>query len=181
MSLAAAAERYARAIFELGLETGQLDQLTAGVADFAASYVDVPSLKRVLDSPVVEQSRREQVLREVGRRSALSPLCVNALLVMLRRRRLPALAAVARRLRTLADEKNGICRATIISASSLPETYLTQLEQQLERTLGKRVVVEHQEDPSLIGGVVTRIGDNTFDGSLAGRLEELERTLLSTQ
>ena len=46
--------------------------------------------------------------------------------------------------------------------------------------VGKRIIVEHEEDPSLIGGVLVRVGDNTFDGSIRGRLEELERQLLTT-
>jgi len=95
------------------------------------------------------------------------------------RLRLSALPGIARRLRSLSDEKNGVCRAKIVSASSLPETYFNQLRQSLEKMLGKRVVVEHEEDPELIGGIVTRIGDNTIDGSIQGRLEELRRRLLA--
>jgi F-type H+-transporting ATPase subunit delta len=49
----------------------------------------------------------------------------------------------------------------------------------LERALGKRVIVEHEEDPELIGGIVARIGDNTIDGSIKGRLEELRRKLVA--
>jgi len=105
---------------------------------------------------------------------------VNSLLVLLRRRRLGELPAIARRLRSLSDEKNGVCRAKIISASSLPETYFNQLRQGLERALGKRVIVEHEEDPELIGGIVARIGDNTIDGSIKGRLEELRRKLVAS-
>jgi F-type H+-transporting ATPase subunit delta len=45
--------------------------------------------------------------------------------------------------------------------------------------LGKRVIVEHEEDPELIGGIVARIGDNTIDGSIQGRLEELRRRLVA--
>ena len=181
MSQSAAAERYARAIFELGSESGQLDRLSHDVASFAASYSEVPALQRVLENPVLEEGQRESVLREVGRRAGLSPLCVNALLILLRRRRLAALPAIARRLGTLADEKNGVCRATVLSASPLSESYLVRLGESLEQALGKRVILEHREDASLIGGVVTRIGDNTFDGSIAGRLQEMERALLAAE
>jgi F-type H+-transporting ATPase subunit delta len=137
-------------------------------------------LRRALENPVLEEGLREALLRQLARRAELSPLTVNALLVLLRRRRLAALPGIARRLRSLSDEKNGIVRAKIVSAGSLPETYFSQLRQALERSLGKRVIVEHEEDPSLIGGIVARIGDNTFDGSIQGRLEELGRKLLAT-
>jgi F-type H+-transporting ATPase subunit delta len=180
VSSSPAAERYARAIFELGSETGQLDRLTQELAEFAASYQEVPALRRALENPALEGVARERVLRQLARQAQLAPATTNSLLVLLRRRRLGELSGIARRLRTLADEKNGVVRAKIVSAGSLSETYFNQLKQNLERALGKRVIVEHEEDPELIGGIVTRIGDNTFDGSIRGRLEELERKLLAT-
>jgi len=179
MSAGGAADRYARAIFELGAEAGQLERLSQEIADFAVSFGEVPLLRRALENPVLEEAQRELLLRHIGRRAELSALTVNALLVLLRRRRLSALPAIARRLRSLADEKNGVCRAKVVSASSLPETYFTQLKQGLEKALGKRVIVEHEEDPALIGGIVARIGDNTIDGSIQGRLDELRRQLLA--
>jgi F-type H+-transporting ATPase subunit delta len=180
MSAGGAADRYARAIFELAAEVGQLERTTQEISEFAGSFTDLPLLRRALQNPVLEESLRETVLRQIARRAELSPLTVNALLVLLRRRRLSALPGIARRLRTLSDERSGVCRAKIISAGSLPETYFSQLRQQLERVLGKRVIVEHEEDPELIGGIVARIGDNTIDGSIQGRLEEMRRRLVVT-
>lgn len=177
MSAGAAAERYARAIFELAAEAGQLDRTSQEVSEFAASFSELPMLRRALENPVLEEAQREVLLRHIARRAELSPLTINSLLVLLRRRRLGQLPAIARRLRSMSDEKNGVCRAKIVSAGSLPETYFTQLRQGLERVLGKRVIVEHEEDPELIGGIVARIGDRTIDGSIQGRLDELRRKL----
>jgi F-type H+-transporting ATPase subunit delta len=178
--VSAAAERYARAIFELGSEGGQLDRLTQEITEFAGAFHTQVDLRRALENPVLEETVRERVLRHVARHSQYSPLATNTLLVLLKRRRLGELSAIAKRLRSLADEKNSVSRAKIISAGSLSETYFNQLKQRLESALGTRVIVEHEEDPSLIGGVVVRVGDNTFDGSIKGRLEELERQLLAT-
>jgi F-type H+-transporting ATPase subunit delta len=153
--------------------------LTQEIADFAASFQQVPDLRRALENPVLDEPLRERVLRQVARHSQFSALCTNSLLVLLRRRRLGELPVIAKRLRTLADEKNGVCRAKIVSAGSLPESYFNQLKLRLESVVGKRIIVEHEEDPSLIGGVLVRVGNNTIDGSVKGRLEELERQLLA--
>lgn len=179
MSWGAAAERYARAIFELASEAGQLDQVTRDVQGLAAVWVRAPALQRTLENPVLDEARREDVLREVARRSGFATLSEHALLTLLRRRRLAGLPSIARRLGTLADDERGVCRASIVSAQPLPESYVTRLRESLSQALGAQVMVDCQEDPGLIGGLVTTIGDHTFDGSVAGRLEELERTLLT--
>jgi F-type H+-transporting ATPase subunit delta len=180
VSVGVAVERYARAIFELGVESGDVARLSAELNDFAASYTSSHDLRTVLENPVVPERQREVVLLEVARRSGLSGLGLNALLLLFRRRRLALLPSISRRLRTLADERSGIHRAKVTSAVSLPESYFSELKSRLEQMLGKRVLVEHVEDPTLIGGIITQVGDNTFDGSIAGRLEELERSLLAT-
>jgi F-type H+-transporting ATPase subunit delta len=176
----AAAERYARAIFELGSEAGQLDRVSQEFEELAASLEQVPNLRRSLENPVLDETERAAVLKELARRIQISRLSMNALLVLSKRRRLAAVPEIARRLRSLSDEQNGICRAKIVSAGSLPETYLKELTLALEQSLGKRIIAELEEDPALIGGVVVQIGDNTWDGSIKGRLEELERKLLAS-
>ena len=79
-----AAERYARAIFELGAEAGQLERLGQEINEFAASFSELPLLRRALENPVLEESQRELLLRHIARRAELSPLTVNALLVLRR-------------------------------------------------------------------------------------------------
>ncbi|MFO0565347.1 MAG: F0F1 ATP synthase subunit delta [Polyangiaceae bacterium] len=85
---------------------------------------------------------------------------------------------VARRLGGLTDEKAGIVRAGVVSAAPLSEDFYSRLAQKLEvpRTEGGH----RARARSTIAGIVTRIGDNTIDGSLKGRLRSLERTLLQS-
>ena len=70
-------------------------------------------------------------------------------------------------------------RATVTAATTLPESFYEKLKGELEGITGRKIVLDRREDPSLIAGVVTRIGDNTIDGSLRGRLEHIERKLVS--
>lgn len=180
MNFGPIAERYARALFELGEETNQLEQLTAEIKRFADTYTESGELRAVLDNPLVEPEKREAVLREVAERLGLSTLAVNALRLLAARHRLVAIADIARRLSGLSDERAGVLRATVTSAVPLSELYYNQLLGELERATGRKVVIERHEDPSLIAGIVTRIGDNTIDGSVKGRLAELERRLYQT-
>ncbi len=178
MSAGAVAERYAKAIFELANEAGQLSQVADQLGKLASAYSESKELRAVLDNPLVNEQQRETILKDVAGRLGLAQLALNSVRYIAQRRRLSVLPDIARRLSTLSDEKAGIIRATVISAAPLGEAYYTKLKAQLEKSTGKKVQLAREEDPSLIAGVVTRIGDNTIDGSLRGRLNDLERKLL---
>ncbi len=179
MSAAAIADRYAKAVFELADEAGQVSQVAEQFASIAKAYSDSKELRGVLDNPVVSFEQREAILKDVAARLGLKELALNSVRYIASRRRLAVLPEISRRLAVLADEKAGIVRATVISATALGESYFSKLKAQLEKRTGKKVEILREQDPSLLAGVITRIGDNTIDGSLRGRLEALERQLLN--
>jgi F-type H+-transporting ATPase subunit delta len=174
------AERYARAIFALGVETGTLAALAQQVRLFADAYGSSLDLRSVLENPLVPAEQRQNVLREVATRVGLGPGALNTVRYLAERRRLALLPDIAKRLDSLSDEQQGVVRAAVTSAGPLPESFYQRLAEQLATLVGRKVVLDRHEDPTLIAGVVTRIGDNTIDGSIRGRLEQLERRLLST-
>ena len=180
MISSAIVDRYARAIFELGVESGQLSQLTDQLRQFAAAYASSRELRMIAVNPLVPDEQRDAVLKEIGQKLGLGELAVNSVRLLAQRRRLAALPDVAKRLGGLADEKAGIVRAKVLSAAPLSEDFYAKLAQKLEAKTQKKVVIEREQDPSLIAGVVTKIGDHTIDGSLKGRLQALERSLLQT-
>jgi F-type H+-transporting ATPase subunit delta len=176
----AVADRYARAVFELGIETGQLKPLTDQVRSFAEVYRSSPELRSVIDNPIVEESKRQAILEDICGKLALGELARNTVKLLAFRRRLQFLPDIARRLGTLSDEKAGILRATVTSAVPLSESNYQALAAEIERATKKKVVLERKHDPTLIAGVVTRIGDNTIDGTLKGQLAHLQRQLLAS-
>jgi F-type H+-transporting ATPase subunit delta len=179
MSDSAVAERYARAIFELAVEAGQTAALTQQFASFAAVYTQSSDLRAVLGNPLVEPGQRDAVLKDIASRLGLSELASNAVRYVAQRRRMSALPDIARRLGSLSDEKAGVLRASVTSAGQLSESYYEKLKAELESLTGRKLVLERKQDPTLIAGVVTRIGDNIIDGSVRGKLDQLERQLQS--
>jgi F-type H+-transporting ATPase subunit delta len=179
MSDGEVAERYARAIFEIGVEANQVVELSAQIRSFADTYGSSRELQAVLDNPMVEAEKRDAMLRDVAARSGLTGVGLNAIRLLAHRKRLGSLPEIARRLATLADEKAGVVRATVTSAGPLPDSFYERLTQELESATQRKVTIDRHTDPSLIAGVVTRIGDNTIDGSVKGRLAEIERQLSS--
>jgi F-type H+-transporting ATPase subunit delta len=177
----AVVERYSRAIFELGVEQNQIERLRAELGRLAEAYTNSPDLRATLDNPLVDEDKRKSLLDEVGSRLGLGELALKSVKLLAARRRLRALPEIARRLGGLADEKAGILRATVTSAAPLPEAFYEKLTSELEAATRRKILLEKLHDPTLIAGVVTRIGDNTIDGSVKGRLAELERRLLENQ
>lgn len=175
----AVAERYARAIFELGVEAGRVVALSEEIRSFADTYAANRELQAVLDNPMIEADKREAILVDVAGRVGLSGVGLNAIRLLATRKRLASLPDIARRLASLADEKAGVVRATVISAGPLPESFYERLIAELEGATSRKVAIDRQQDPSLIAGVVTRIGDNTIDGSVKGRLAEIQRRIAS--
>ena len=178
MSHAPVADRYARAIFELGVETGQLAPITEQVRRFAQTYSSSAELRAVLDNPVIEEEKRKAVLADISARLGLMGNALNLIKLLASRKKLRVIADIARRLDRFTDEQAGVVRAVVTSAKTMPESFYQRLKTELESATARTVELERREDASLIAGFVTRIGDNTIDGSVRGRLNEIERQLV---
>lgn len=174
------ARRYARAVFELGKEQKNLGVLARDLSDFAASVEASPDLRMVLESPLVGEDQRESLLKELGQRMSVTETALSTLRLLARRRRLSALPEMVRQLEKLVDEDAGVLRASVTSASALGESYLAKLRAELESSTGSKVVITASVDPTLIAGIVTRIGDRVIDGSVKARLESFRESLLRT-
>ena len=178
MSYDAIARRWARAVFEIGKEGGTVARLRDDVASFAQTYAANEELRTVLDNPLVPESAREAVIVEIASRMDLSDVAKSTLRLLAQKRRLGALPDIARQLARLADEDQGILRAEVTSAETLTDDYLGKLRAELEKATGKKVVVTAKVDASLIGGVVTKLGDRVVDGSVRARLTGFRESLL---
>jgi F-type H+-transporting ATPase subunit delta len=180
MSAEAIARRYARAVFELGREEKNLPVITRDLGDFSASFEKSEDLRVVLENPLVSEAQREAVLVEVGQKMSMSTTALSTLRLLAQRRRLSALPEMVRQLEKLVDDDAGVLRAEVTSATPLNESFLAKLRAELEGATGKKVVISHKQDPSLIAGIVTRIGDQVIDGSVKARLESFRDSLLRT-
>jgi len=172
------AKRYATALLELGSESGQLDGFVDDIGKAAGAYEASAELRAMLDDPLIQLAAKKAVLTEIAEKLGLSAMPKNALSLLLDRRRIRALPAIAARLREMADAKRGILRAEVSTAMPLPEEYFEQLQKQLERITGRRVALDRKLDPALVAGVVVRVGDTMYDGSLVARIRQMKEQML---
>ena len=180
MSIGPIAKRYARAILALATEQGQIELVGRELTELSEAWTASPELRDVFTNPEYVASVRKGVLVELLERAAVSPLTRNSVLYINDRNRIVALPSIARAFNEQAERAAGSVRAEVTSAAPLPEAYVAQLQRALEQVTGQRVTIERKTDPNLIAGVVTRVGDHVFDGSIRTRLNGLKESLQGT-
>ena len=172
-----AARRYAEAAFEVAMRDGSVDAWRKEL-DLAGQVVADASVGRALANPSIPLETRMDVARATFGR-LVGPKVLNLLALMLRRGRIEEMPRLAAEFRRLDDQRQGITRATAISASSLTADEVDALTERLEQAAGGRVALDTEVDPSLLGGLVVRLGDRLIDGSVRSRLERLRNQLVS--
>ncbi len=168
------ARRYARAIFDIGTAKGLYEAFGTEIDGLAEVYSGSLELRQTLENPVFKLDQRRNILEKILPRVSPSREVRNFALLVLERGRISSLPQIARAYRELVDEKLGRVRASVTSAQPLDPATQTAVQRALERRTGKRVVLTTSTDPSLIAGLVARVGDLVFDGSLRTRLESLK-------
>jgi F-type H+-transporting ATPase subunit delta len=178
MIAAHVARRYAKALFELGVDTGTLTSVVTEVTTMAEAYEESAELRAVLSNPLVAHAAKRAILVDLAERAQISTIVKNTLLLLGDRRRLSVLPSIAQLLREMSDLREGVLRAEVTTATRLSDGYYERLREKLEKMTGKKVVIDKREDPQIIGGVIARIGDRVIDGSLRTQLSEMTNKLL---
>ena len=178
----ALASRYAHALADAVLAPGSgadPRQTATELRLFEESVQGTSQLRNVLMSPAVPTARKRAVVARMTEASGFSRIVRNFLYVMIDRRRTDLLGEVAEAFETAIDERLGFVRAKVTSAAPLSERQQAELQQALSQVAGKQVRCDFTVDPSLIGGVVARIGSTVYDGSVRSQLDSLRERLVS--
>lgn len=173
------ARRYAKAIFEIGVEKDNFELLGRQISDLADLWKDSPELRQTLENPVFKLSQKRAVLQGLMPRVAPARPVQSLALLLLERGRIDILPAVARAYEEMSDDKLGRVRALVKSAKPLDIASETEIRKALEKRTGKKVLMTTEVDASLIGGVVAHVAGVVLDGSVAARLTTLRTRLLN--
>lgn len=168
--------RYAATLLETAAEASSLEQVAADVEGVGASIGQSAELVDFLRDPLVDASHKGQALEQVFG-GKVEELTLNFLLLVAQRRRANVLPEILDAFAQLHKERQGRVTADVVSAVALSEGQIDQLQQRLSAYTGKDVVVEWRLDAGLKGGMIARIGDTVFDGSLGNHLQNLRRRL----
>jgi F-type H+-transporting ATPase subunit delta len=172
-----AARRYAEAAFEVAVRDDAVEAWRNEL-DTAAAIVEDDRVGRALANPSVPlETRIAAADTTFGR--LVGPKVMNLIGLMLRRGRIEELPRLAAEFRRLDDLRRGVTRATATSATALTPDEVSALTERLEGSVDGKVELDTNVDPSLLGGLVVRLGDRLIDGSVRSRLERLRNQLVS--
>ncbi|MFT7621809.1 MAG: F-type H+-transporting ATPase subunit delta [Myxococcota bacterium] len=173
------ARRYARAIIGLCDKDKSHDKVSKDLAKVVKALAENPEVTSALHSPQVSTATKKKVLASVGKSLFVGQVTQNMLFYMADKSRLPHIEAVATDFDRLLNERSGRVQATVVTATPLNPVEKTNLQKALSKASGKEISLEASVDPTLMGGVVARIGDTVLDGSVRNQLDRMKAQLLS--
>ncbi len=171
------ARRYAKALLAIGKEDGQADVYKKELAGFAKLVGDNEELEQAISNPLYDAESRKKVMDAILKRVAPSKTMTSFLSLLFDKGRIQYLDDIYLFYEKLTDELANIIRADVVSAVELPDESVEKIKASLSKQTGKDVTIETVVDPSLIGGVVTKIGDLVLDGSVKAQLISLKESL----
>lgn len=171
------AERYATALFELANEAGQLDTVATDIGRFDALMAESADLTRLVRSPVFTPDEQLKAATAVLDRAGIGGLVANFVKLAAKNRRLFAVPDMFRGYRQLLAAHRGETAAEVTTAEPLSDSQLADIRSALGEVTGKEVRVDAKVDPSLIGGLIVKLGSRMIDTSLKTKLNQLKIAL----
>jgi F-type H+-transporting ATPase subunit delta len=177
----AASGRYARALFDVVLKEGDdtaVEAVQAQVKDFATLFTSEP-LAHILANPGIPASKKKAVATAlIDRAGGIAPPLAKLIVILAEKDRLTLLPGIARAYTDRVMVHRKIVRGDVTTAVPLTPERLRGLEEELAKATGRQVVLEARVDPSIIGGVITRLGSTVYDGSVTTQLQKMKQALI---
>ncbi len=177
MKNSAVARRYAKALILIGKEDGQAEKYRSELAGMVGLLEREQMLRQAIFNPVYENNSRRKILETIIDKLKLSRVMKSFLLLLFDKGRITFINLINENYQKLADELKGVARASLMSATKLSSEAVEKIRKSLSKMTGKDIFLELKQDDSLIGGVVTRIGDLILDGSIKTQLFNMKESL----
>ena len=172
------ARRYAKALVNLAEKRNDLDNAGKNLTALTEVYVDNKELREVLSDTKVSSRLKQEILKGVLNEIKVPALVNTFSRYLLAKRRIDFLPGIERAFNLLLQEKLGRIEAEVTVAHELPKETVRKLEKAISRYSGKNAEVNVTIDPSIIGGIITRIGSMVIDGSIHTQLNQIRQSII---
>lgn len=168
------AQRYAVALFDLADSKSQLDAVAGDLGALARMIEESADLRRLINSPVLSRGDQGRAIAAIAQGAAFSDLTGKFLGLLARNRRLFALPGMMNAFKKMLAKRRGEMTAEVWSAHALSAEQQNALADAIKRAHGAKVTMEVRQDPSLIGGLVVKVGSRMIDSSIRTKLQKLQ-------
>lgn len=171
------ASRYAKALFEVATAAKKQDEYLNALKMISSAFSNNEMIEEFIHSPLILSSDKEKTLTQVLKSKDLPEDIVSFLLLLTRKGRLSLLADIVSAYQTQEDELNKVTRGIVKSPHKLTDVQKIEIQKSIENATKKKVVLQYQEVPELIGGLFAQVGSLTFDDSLSAHLSRIKDDL----
>ncbi len=177
--MAAIAKRYGNALARVSLKLGQQERVGQELSQFEQLLNQTRELQLFYANPAIPLPKKRAATENLARRLGLDRTTSNFILILVDKHRINYFGEIRRAFNEAVNEHLGVVEAQITTAFEIGDEIKTGLEHKLAALTGKRVLLKFQISPALIGGVITRIGDTIYDGSVRQQLALIKQRLSS--
>ena len=171
------ASRYARAIFDLVLESDEVAELENNVDSLSEALGNSQELRDLIASPLYTRDDQKAAIVAIGIKMKLLANLTNTLALMASKRRLFVMDSFLRQLKILIAEHKGEITADVVSAKSLTQGQSDKLAKAIKDSVGKEIKINASVDESIIGGIVIKVGSKMIDTSIRSKLNSLQTVM----
>jgi len=177
VSVAGLAGRYATALFELAVESNAIDAVASDLTRLRSLIEGSADMVRFVRSPVFSREEQGRAIDAIVSRLNVNPLTKNFVGLLAQKRRLFALQGIVAAFEALVAARKGEISVSVVSAQALKSGQRDALVAAVKAAVKREVRVSESVDPSLLGGLVVKIGSRQIDSSLKSKLVRLERAM----
>ncbi len=177
MSQSTAANRYAKALFQLAQEQNVLTEVTEDLREVKIAFKENSELFQLLDSPKIEDDKKKAILSEIF--ASVQPIILNTVKLLVDKKRIHEVVSVIDAFVSLANNAQGVADAVVFSTRALDEEEKNRISTAFAQKVGKTALhITNEIDHTLLGGIRVQIGNQIYDNSVATKLAGLKRELI---
>lgn len=176
-SVTGVAGRYATALFELALEQDNLAEVERQLSDLGEILEASDDLRRLVHSPAFSMEQQAKAVRAIADAAGTSGLTRNFLELLVEKRRLSTISGIIGAFRTLAARHRGEVEADVVTAVALSDDQKEDLKSALREFAGQDVSMNVRVDPSILGGLIVKVGSRMIDNSVRSKLNRLRHAM----
>ncbi|MEJ2031597.1 MAG: ATP synthase F1 subunit delta [Deltaproteobacteria bacterium] len=175
------AKRYAKALFAVGREENALDAYGETLSALADLFASQPEALEALINPQYPLDVREKVAEQLGMAMAAPPVMVNFLRLVVQKRRADVIPDIAEVFQGMVYAQRNTSQGVVVTAIEIDKKLKGKIQEKLEKITGKKILLESRVDPSIIGGLIAKVGDLVLDGSIKSQVAGLKESIKGSE